>query len=529
MRPEFGCAIHDLVFDTIDADTIGRIDTAIRVALDRWEPRIEVLAVDFDLSERRRGRAAIDIRYRIRATNDVHNLVYPFYLIPAEESRVSLPADPARRPAASRTWSTRRDCGSPAACPEWTEHNVSDPGITLIELFAWMTDMLIYRLNRVPDKLHVALLELLGIELARRRPPAAHRGSLPALGGAGRAAVRDPGRTPRSGRSAPPRDESIVFQVAERLHDPAAEADGLRGRARRRSRRRSRSLTAPPGRRDRDQAAVRHAPQVGDALYLGFDEDLAHLLVRRRHRRLAGARRRRRSRGPAAALGGQSTGGAMGGEAEVLADHTGGFNYGPASVELQCPPAPGIAPVGGHAAALAPLPARPSRHAPGARRGLHPSAGDLLDHRRVRSAHWSRSSTPRWRPRSASATSDGTPGQHLRAALRAGARHRPRRETLEVREPGSETGGCSGRWWSRSPESGPDDRALQARRQRRRARARARRSDSLTAAGRQYGAIPPKGAELRMSALPPRRRPARERRGRHADARCAARSPAWRR
>ena len=35
-------------------------------------------------------------------------------------------------------------------CPEWTDHNVSDPGVTLIELFAWMTDQLVYRLNRVP-------------------------------------------------------------------------------------------------------------------------------------------------------------------------------------------------------------------------------------------------------------------------------------------------------------------------------------------------------------------------------------------
>jgi predicted phage baseplate assembly protein len=51
------------------------------------------------------------------------------------------------------------------ACPEWTEHNVSDPGITLIELFAWMTEMTVYRLNRVPDKLHMTLLELLGIKL----------------------------------------------------------------------------------------------------------------------------------------------------------------------------------------------------------------------------------------------------------------------------------------------------------------------------------------------------------------------------
>ena len=37
-------------------------------------------------------------------------------------------------------------------CPEWTEYNISDPGITLIELFAWMTEMMIYRLNRVPSK-----------------------------------------------------------------------------------------------------------------------------------------------------------------------------------------------------------------------------------------------------------------------------------------------------------------------------------------------------------------------------------------
>ena len=50
-------------------------------------------------------------------------------------------------------------------CPEWTDHNVANPGIVLIELFAWMTDMTIYRLNRLPYKLHVHLLELLGIEL----------------------------------------------------------------------------------------------------------------------------------------------------------------------------------------------------------------------------------------------------------------------------------------------------------------------------------------------------------------------------
>ena len=36
-------------------------------------------------------------------------------------------------------------------CPEWTDYNVSDPGITLIELFAWMTEMTLFRLNQVPE------------------------------------------------------------------------------------------------------------------------------------------------------------------------------------------------------------------------------------------------------------------------------------------------------------------------------------------------------------------------------------------
>jgi uncharacterized protein len=85
MRPEFGCAVHDLVFDTIDAAMVGRMDTAIRGALDRWEPRIEVMAIDFDLSHTSDGRLDILITYRLRATNNQRNLVYPFYVIPAEE------------------------------------------------------------------------------------------------------------------------------------------------------------------------------------------------------------------------------------------------------------------------------------------------------------------------------------------------------------------------------------------------------------------------------------------------------------
>ncbi len=50
-------------------------------------------------------------------------------------------------------------------CPEWTDHNVSDPGVTLIETFAYMTDQLLYRLNRVPDRLYVKFLDLIGLTL----------------------------------------------------------------------------------------------------------------------------------------------------------------------------------------------------------------------------------------------------------------------------------------------------------------------------------------------------------------------------
>jgi predicted phage baseplate assembly protein len=56
----------------------------------------------------------------------------------------------------------------PRYCPEWTNHNPSDPGVTLIELFAWLTDQMLLRFNQVPRRNYVAFLELLGIRL---KPP----------------------------------------------------------------------------------------------------------------------------------------------------------------------------------------------------------------------------------------------------------------------------------------------------------------------------------------------------------------------
>src|SRR5450755_1073813 len=72
MRPEFGCAVHDLIFDTIDAEMVGRVETAVHQALARWEPRIEVTSLDFDLDEIDQGRLLITLNYRVLATSGLY-------------------------------------------------------------------------------------------------------------------------------------------------------------------------------------------------------------------------------------------------------------------------------------------------------------------------------------------------------------------------------------------------------------------------------------------------------------------------
>ena len=84
MRPEFGCGAHRFVFDELDAATGTLGERAVRDALHRWEPRIEVETIRVDEPNSVDGALVVDIEYRLRDTNTRHNLVYPFYLIPAE-------------------------------------------------------------------------------------------------------------------------------------------------------------------------------------------------------------------------------------------------------------------------------------------------------------------------------------------------------------------------------------------------------------------------------------------------------------
>lgn len=80
MRPDFGAGLHDFVFESMSATTIGRVQAAVRDALIEWEPRVQVLEVNVEPERGEFGKLLIDIDYKVRATNNRFNLVFPFYL-----------------------------------------------------------------------------------------------------------------------------------------------------------------------------------------------------------------------------------------------------------------------------------------------------------------------------------------------------------------------------------------------------------------------------------------------------------------
>ncbi|SRR5713101_788980 len=82
MRPDFGCDIHAFVFTTLDITNLTLMKSAVREALVRWEPRIEVNDVTVKPDLVREGQLQISVNYTIRQTNFQDNLVYPFYLQP---------------------------------------------------------------------------------------------------------------------------------------------------------------------------------------------------------------------------------------------------------------------------------------------------------------------------------------------------------------------------------------------------------------------------------------------------------------
>ena len=80
MLPAFGCGIHDLVFEPNDARTIALVVHLVREALTRFEARIDLLDVHAQSSAEAPNLLLIRVHYRVRGTNAIGNLVYPFYI-----------------------------------------------------------------------------------------------------------------------------------------------------------------------------------------------------------------------------------------------------------------------------------------------------------------------------------------------------------------------------------------------------------------------------------------------------------------
>jgi predicted phage baseplate assembly protein len=375
------------------------------------------------------------------------------------------------------------------ACPELTNGSSGDPAGTLIELFSWMTELVTDRLAEVPTKLHLALLEMLAVQL---EGPSAARTQI-------RLRLSTPATEPtvvRAGteigtlRTAA--DESIVFttqqdftimpvrpatyvvQRDKKLNELGV-ADGVAN---------------PPG---PEQPPFHSTPKVGDALYLGFEDSIASLVLRVSIE--ASTARGAGVRPDDPPLRWESSQGEEDwAELEVIEDLTGGFNYGSGTVDLQCPPTSGIEPLAG--------------------RRLHWVRCRIAETTRISGEPAVYTQPPSIYQITAAAVgaqlvaehsrleieeqlgiSDGSPGQKF------SARHAPLlpladEETLEVQTP-------SGDWepWEERDTfagSGPEDRHFQIDRVHGQIRLGPALRD-LDGGYRLWGAIPPKGVALRMS------------------------------
>lgn len=80
MEPEFGCNIHDYLFAPNNPNTVAAIVHGVQKSLVRYEPRVDILDVQAKSHPESLNVLLINIDYRVRANNAMHNLVYPFYI-----------------------------------------------------------------------------------------------------------------------------------------------------------------------------------------------------------------------------------------------------------------------------------------------------------------------------------------------------------------------------------------------------------------------------------------------------------------
>jgi predicted phage baseplate assembly protein len=156
-------------------------------------------------------------------------------------------------------------------CPEWSDHNVHDPGVTMIELFAWMTDQLVYRLNRVPDRNYLKFLDLIDVKLF---PPTAATCDVTFwLSAAQEEAVRIPAGTEVATDRVEGEEATVFTTTAELTIVPCAL-----GRA---------ASSVEPGKVRHHAAALEgegfyafaKTPKPDDALYVGLTEPVPSCAV----------------------------------------------------------------------------------------------------------------------------------------------------------------------------------------------------------------------------------------------------------
>jgi phage baseplate assembly protein W len=88
MQPIYGCGLKAHVFDTLNESTFAVMRDIVEKAILFFEPRVIVERIDVSDDDYREGKVQIHVHYRVRATNNRYNLVYPFYF--NEGSNVSL-------------------------------------------------------------------------------------------------------------------------------------------------------------------------------------------------------------------------------------------------------------------------------------------------------------------------------------------------------------------------------------------------------------------------------------------------------
>jgi hypothetical protein len=80
MRPTFGCRVHEMMFEPRDSTTMSLIKKYVDEALQLWEPRIQVFAINTESSSEQDGAIFVEIEYQVNATHDTRSIVYPFFL-----------------------------------------------------------------------------------------------------------------------------------------------------------------------------------------------------------------------------------------------------------------------------------------------------------------------------------------------------------------------------------------------------------------------------------------------------------------